>query len=105
MEIVLTGRKVPAEECLRIGACKRVVPSGEARAAAEALASEIARFPQACVRADRRSLYSQQGLEAREAMRREWANGVAVLAAEGLRGAGRFARGAGRHGDFSERED
>ena len=49
----MTGRKVEAEECLRIGLCEKVVPRGEARKAAEAMAQEIARFPQACVRADR----------------------------------------------------
>ena len=29
MEIILTGRKVPAEEALRIGACEHVVPDGQ----------------------------------------------------------------------------
>src|SRR5205085_6311678 len=62
LEIILTGRKVPAEECLRIGACERLVESGSARREAEALAREIARFPQACVRADRRSVFGQYGL-------------------------------------------
>src|SRR5207253_1408228 len=52
MEIILTGRKVPADEALRIGACEHVVPDGQSRAFAEAMAHEIARFPQACVRAD-----------------------------------------------------
>src|SRR6266446_4645589 len=76
MEIILTGRKVPADECLRIGACEKVVPVGAARREAEALAHEIARFPQACVRADRRSVYLQHGHSVREAMKREWENGV-----------------------------
>ena len=55
LEIILTGRKVPAEECLSIGLCEYVTPKGGARAKAEELAQEIARFPQVCVRADRRS--------------------------------------------------
>jgi enoyl-CoA hydratase len=101
MEIILTGRKVPAEECLRIGACERVVPIGAARREAEALAHEIARFPQACVRADRRSVYLQHGLAVREAMKKEWTNGIAVLESEGVPGAERFAKGSGRHGDYS----
>jgi enoyl-CoA hydratase len=102
MEIILTGRKVAAEECLRIGACEKVVAVGAARREAEALAHEIARFPQACVRADRRSVYLQHGLPVREAMKKEWENGVPVLATEGVGGAGRFAGGVGRHGDFSK---
>jgi len=100
MEIILTGRKVPAEEALRIGACEHVVADGGSRAFAEAMAHEIARFPQACMRADRRSAYAQQGLSLREAMRKEWYNGLPAFKAEGAAGAARFASGKGRHGDF-----
>ncbi|MBI2204106.1 MAG: crotonase/enoyl-CoA hydratase family protein [Candidatus Rokubacteria bacterium] len=102
MEIILTGRTVPAEECLRIGACEKVVPRGQSRAAAEALAREIARFPQACVRADRRSVYLQQGLPVRQALEREWRNGQDALAREGIGGAARFAGGRGRHGSATD---
>ena len=35
MEIILTGRKVPADEALRIGMCEQVVEPGGARAAAK----------------------------------------------------------------------
>jgi enoyl-CoA hydratase len=105
LEIILTGRTVTAQECLRIGACERVVRTGTARQEAEALAREIASFPQACVRADRRSVYLQHGLDVREAMKREWRNGIAVLESEGVDGAVRFANGAGRHGDFTRIED
>lgn len=102
LEIILTGRKVPAEECLRIGACEQIVPAGESRQAAEAMAQEIARFPQICARADRRSVYLQHGLPVREALRREWYNGLKALSREGVGGAGRFNDGLGRHGDFSD---
>src|SRR5918993_1760216 len=102
MEIILTGRKVPAEEALRIGACEHVVPDGSSRQFAEAMAHEIARFPQACMRADRRSAYAQQGLNLREAMRKEWYNGFPAFVAEGAEGAKRFASGKGRHGDFRD---
>jgi enoyl-CoA hydratase len=98
MEIILTGRKVDAEEALRIGACEKIVPDGSSRGAAEAMAQEIARFPQACMRADRRSVHLQQGLPLREAMRSEWYGGVPAFAAEGASGAARFASGKGRHG-------
>jgi len=102
MEIILTGRKVPAEEALRIGACEHVVPGGKSREFAEAMAHEIARFPQACVRADRRSAYMQQGLPLREAMRKEWYNGFPAFEIDGAAGAARFASGKGRHGDFAD---
>jgi enoyl-CoA hydratase len=66
------------------------------------MAREIARYPQACMRADRRSVRMQQGLSLREAMRKEWYNGVPAFLAEGAAGAARFAAGKGRHGDFGE---
>src|SRR5262249_10258797 len=59
LEIILTGRKVPAEECLTIGLCEYAPPLGVTRAKAEELAREIARFPQVCVRADRRLAYAE----------------------------------------------
>lgn len=102
LDLILTGRQVMAEECLRIGACERVVPHGEARVAAEALAQQIARFPQGCLRADRRSVLMQHERPLREAMINEWYNGQAPLRGEGLAGAGRFSGGKGRHGDFSD---
>ncbi len=102
LEIAMTGRKVPAEECYRIGLCEQVVPEGGAREAAEVMAREIARFPQAAVLADRQSIIETRGLPIREALRLEWANGVDAVAAEGVHGAARFRDGAGRHGDFQE---
>jgi enoyl-CoA hydratase/carnithine racemase len=100
LELIMTGRKVEAEECLRIGLCERLVPKGEARRAAEDMAREIARFPQVSLRADRRSVYLQYGLPERAALEREWTNCSGVFKAEGAAGVARFADGAGRHGDF-----
>jgi enoyl-CoA hydratase len=99
MDLILTGRKVDAAEALRIGLADRVVPRGRAREEAEKLAHEIARFPQSAVRADRRSAYETHGLSVREAMKREWLNGMPTMA-EAISGAGRFAAGKGRGGDF-----
>jgi len=102
MELILTGRKVPADECLRIGACEQVVPNGTARQAAEAMARLIAGFPQACLRADRRSARQQQGMSLRAAMAQEFRDGIGVFDEEGAHGAARFAQGAGRHGRFGD---
>lgn len=100
LDLILTGRPVSAQEALAMGLVNRVVAPGEARAAAEALALELAAFPQACLRADRRSAYAQHGLSLEEALSQELVGGVAALEAEGLEGAARFAAGAGRHGSF-----
>jgi len=102
LEIILTGRKVPAAEALLIGMCEKVVAKGEARPAAEALAHEIARFPRQCVRADRNSVQRQYGLPIRDALRQEYENGLECLRSEGVAGAGRFAAGKGRHGDTAD---
>ena len=102
LDLILTGRKVEAEEALRINLCEHVVPDGQSRQRAEALANEIARFPQACMRADRRSVYQQEGLGLRDAMRYEWENGIPALQAEGRAGAARFASGKGRGGNFGD---
>src|SRR5919206_3207964 len=93
LDIILTGRKVTAQECHRIGLCERVVADGESRAAAEALAHEIARFPQGCMRADRRSVWLQEGLSEPEALRTEWRCSSGMVEREGAAGAARFAAG------------
>jgi enoyl-CoA hydratase len=100
LELIMTARRVDAAECLRIGLCEMVVPNGQARRAAEDMAHEIARFPQASLRADRRSVYLQHGLSAHTALEKEWTNCAGTFKAEGAAGVARFAEGAGRHGDF-----
>jgi enoyl-CoA hydratase len=102
LDIILTGRKVDAQECREIGLAERIVPHGKSREAAEELAHEIARFPQACMRADRRSVFLQEGLSEREGLRAEWVNSAHIVALEGTAGAARFAAGKGRGGDFGD---
>ncbi|MFE0747934.1 crotonase/enoyl-CoA hydratase family protein [Gordonia sp. NPDC058843] len=98
MDLVLTGRAVPAAEALSIGLVNRVVPSGTALDAAIALATEIAAFPQTCLREDRLSVLEQGGLDADAAIANELQHGMVSLATDTIAGATRFAGGAGRHG-------
>ena len=74
MDMILTGRPVGAEEALEMGLANRVVENGTAREEAEALARDIARFPQACLRSDRRSALEQHMLSMDEALRNELRN-------------------------------
>jgi enoyl-CoA hydratase len=98
LDLILTGRAVGADEAHRIGLVDRVVPPGTARAAAEALAHELAALPQDCLRNDRLSVYGQQGLAEDDALRVELEHGLHSLAGA-MEGAQRFAGGAGRHGE------
>ena len=100
LDLILTGRPVGAEEALAIGLANRVVPTGTAREAAEALAAELARFPQLCMRHDRLSAYEQHDLGLDDALANELRHGLVALQHEALDGASRFAGGAGRHGAF-----
>ncbi len=97
LDLILTGRPVKADEALAIGLANRVVPHGQARAAAEQLAHELAELPQAALRGDRMSAYLQHDLELDRALAQELELGSRALA-EAVEGAGRFAQGAGRHG-------
>ncbi|MDP9995951.1 enoyl-CoA hydratase [Variovorax boronicumulans] len=100
LDMILTGRPVSATEALAMGLVNRVTPPGGALAAARELALQIAAFPQQCMLTDRRSAYEQWDLPLAEALRREGAQGVPIVFAEGEAGAARFAGGAGRHGTF-----
>jgi len=100
LDLILTGRPVHADEALQMGLANRVVAKGRAREEAEALARQIAAFPQDCMRRDRRSAYEQFGLALPEALAFEFRNGAPALEAEGRAGAQQFAQGAGRHGAF-----
>ncbi|MEV5969671.1 crotonase/enoyl-CoA hydratase family protein [Streptomyces sp. NPDC051921] len=103
MDLVLTGRPVPAAEAYAIGLANRLVPPGRARAAAEELAREIAAFPQLCLRHDRLSVREQHGLSESEALAAELRHGMVPLSAgETSSGAARFSAGAGRHGSFGD---
>ena len=101
LDMILTGRAVGAAEAYAMGLANRVVPVGESLAAAQQLAAEIARFPQATMQSDRASVYAQEGASLPEALDREFALGQARLA-DARDGAARFVAGRGRYGRFDE---
>jgi enoyl-CoA hydratase len=99
MDLILTGRPVTAEEALRIGLVERLAEPGHALQAAQNLARQIAGFPPGALRADRRSVLNQWGLNFADATKAEYQGGIGVLASgEAQEGARRFTSGAGRHG-------
>lgn len=101
LDLILTGRPVDATEALAMGLANRIVPDGTARAAAEALAAEIAAFPQGALRGDRASVHAQWGLSTEDALAQEFALGMqAIDSGEARGGAQAFVDGKGRGGAF-----
>jgi enoyl-CoA hydratase len=102
LDMILTGREVGAREAYAWGLANRLVPEGQALAEAKALAEQLARFPQTCLRSDRRSCYEQWSLEIAAALVNEGRRGAPALQAEARSGAARFAAGKGRGGSFGD---
>lgn len=101
MDLILTGRPVPAKEAAWMGLANRIAPAGEALDVAIELAEEIASHPQRCMRSDRRSAIEQWGMTEEEAMRNELQLGLETIeSGETVTGAKHFTTGAGRHGSF-----
>jgi enoyl-CoA hydratase len=99
LDLILTGRPVPAAEAYQMGLVSRLVKPGDAREEAERLALQISAFPQACMRTDRASALESVSLGFDDAMANEFAHGQAALSDPGLRaGVSRFRGGAGRGG-------
>jgi enoyl-CoA hydratase len=99
MDLILTGRKVEAAEALQMGLANRVVAQGRAREAAIGIAQQLAKFPQATMRADRMNAYEQWDKPLGEALHAEWQRSKHRIG-DALQGAARFASGEGRHGKF-----
>ena len=103
MDMILTGRGVGGEEARRIGLANRLTDDGEALHEAVRLAETLTRFPQRCLRSDRRSVLTQWGKPIPDALQQETLLGREVIkSGETIHGATRFNEGAGRHGDFSD---
>jgi enoyl-CoA hydratase/carnithine racemase len=102
MDMILTGRPVEAREAYVMGLANKVVPKGQALAEAMKIAQQLTTFPQMCMNVDRRncyySVYDAKSFE--DAVASEFKHGVGVVQAEGVKGAGDFAKGAGRHGSY-----
>src|SRR5215204_4327872 len=97
LDLILTGRMVPADEAHAMGLVNEVVARGEALPRALQLAEALARFPQETMLADRRAALEGIGLPFAEGLKLEALAGREVFEVA-QRGAARFAGGEGRGG-------
>jgi enoyl-CoA hydratase len=100
LDMLLTGRAVGADEAIAIGLATRKVARGTTRREAEALARQIASFPPIAMTSDRQSAYESFDRDQASAVRREMELSLAARREESQKGAARFAKGEGRHGEF-----
>ncbi len=98
LELILTGRPVPAEEAQRIGLVNELAEPGTHLERALELAERIASFPQETMLADRRGAIEGFGQPLADGLALEAKLGNQVLDVA-VRGAARFADGEGRHGE------
>jgi enoyl-CoA hydratase len=101
LDMILTGRPINAQKAFQWGLANRIVEDGQSRQKAEEIAQEIAKFPSKCMNNDRLSVYSQFGLNFKQAMKQEFNLGLKTLESEEyLEGSKKFILGKGRHGKF-----
>jgi enoyl-CoA hydratase len=99
LDMILTGRPVPAREAYDLGLVNYLVPEGKALERAASLATDIASFPWECLRHDRMATLENWSLGLQDALRNEALHGREVVASgEPLSGAAAFKSGKGRHG-------
>jgi enoyl-CoA hydratase len=101
LDLILTGRAVPADEAFTIGLANRIVPPGTTLEAAVELARQLAAFPQVCMRADRYSAFEAFDRPLFDALMAEHDRGGPALEQGMAEGVARFVGGEGRHGTFT----
>jgi enoyl-CoA hydratase len=94
LDMILTGREVDASEALAIGLVNRVVEAGQALTVARSLGTEIAHFPQATLRSDRRAAHASSPID----LELERRLGTAAFTQSGADPLERFREGEGRAG-------
>jgi enoyl-CoA hydratase len=94
LDLILTGREVPAPEASAMGLVDRLVDDGTALDAAVELAAGIAAAPWTCVVSDRLCVYEGLGLSLEAGLANEDRRGREVIFAEGFAdGVARFTEG------------
>nr|CAI5868956.1 unnamed protein product [Callosobruchus analis] len=100
LDLILTGRALPAKEALEWGVANRIVACGTALGQAINLATSLVKFPQECLLTDRESTYNAAFNQARiDLVREERANAKHLYQRQSIvEGAKKFLSGLGKHG-------
>ncbi|XP_041361244.1 probable enoyl-CoA hydratase isoform X3 [Gigantopelta aegis] len=87
LDLILTGRQVSAKEAFQFGLANRLVATGTALGQSVQLAKEIAKHPQMCMKADRRSAYysAYDAKSTVDAFQFEFENGIKVIEEESVK--------------------
>lgn len=88
LDIILSGRSILAKEALDMGLVNHVTAVGTAFGRAYKYAMDLQKFPQECLKADRRSAY-YSAFEAKsldDALKFEYENGLPIVAEESIKG-------------------
>jgi len=104
LDLIRTGRGVDGKEALAMGLVTESVGVGTALGRANQLAERLTKFPQECMRVDRRSVYYSafESKSLQDALDFEFNEGKQVIATESVSGAKAFIEsGIGRHGKFN----
>jgi enoyl-CoA hydratase len=97
LDLILTGRMVPADEALAMGLLNEIVPPGKHLERSLEIAEALAGFPQETMLADRMAAIEGIGMPFEQGLAREAMSGLA-LHEIAQKGAARFAAGEGRGG-------
>jgi enoyl-CoA hydratase len=97
LDLILTGRMVPADEALAMGLLNEIVPPGRHLERSLEIAEALAGFPQETMLADRMAAIEGIGMPFEQGLAREAMSGLA-LHEIAQKGAARFAAGEGRGG-------
>ncbi|XP_059611870.1 2,3-dehydroadipyl-CoA hydratase-like [Phlebotomus argentipes] len=104
LDMVLTGRKVSAEEAFEMGLASRFVANGTGVGQAVHLAVAVAKFPQNALLHDRTSMYRAtfDGTSFDAAVKDEIESVTPEMVQEAIQGSRRFAEGIGKSGKFHD---
>ncbi|KAF5299146.1 hypothetical protein FQA39_LY02319 [Lamprigera yunnana] len=100
LDLILTGRSLPAKEAFEWGLANRIVACGTSLGQALNLATSLVKFPQDCLLSDRKSTYNSAFASAFDQLLKyeTTESSTDCIMQEAIEGAKKFSSGIGKHG-------